>query len=390
VYYCHRNALKKFHDTDEYAKGLGSDAFSLQGQLTTKIQQVESAKITTANIKEVTPEERDYRHRERNAANLRRQQVGDLSENLQGAITSLENYGTSDLLRAMKVAKLNISEEEKVAAEVKEKEEEVATNVSQMVKKVPLEAGSFYDYVFWLMYNEDNPVTLGMVKSKCTLTIGVHAMCLYFQFFSDLSFLNDLPYYGDYSINTVRAICVLLLQLQMYKKIEGAIGMMYFMCANPEKFACGSLIFPGIVASYKLLIFLVLHISQVLKLVQLQNEAATIGSYLLCVLIAGIDGKLMNILNADPGSCFGDKPMEYLAVGYSSLESARYFSNRVKDGKVKKDWTDVLIVWICALIVKVMQFLYVTVYYYFLPFLPFAMVMIESFEFRNSPKNPSV
>ena len=116
MYYCHRTALKKFHDTDEYAKGLGADAFSLQGQLTTNIQAVESAKITTANIKEVTPEERDYRHRERNAANLRRQQVGDLTENLQGAITSLENYGTSDLLRAMKAANLNLSEEEKVAA----------------------------------------------------------------------------------------------------------------------------------------------------------------------------------------------------------------------------------------------------------------------------------
>ena len=55
-----------------------------------------------------------------------------------------------------------------------------------MVKKVPLEGGSFYDYVFWFMYNEDNPVTLGMVKAKCTLTIGVHCMVIYFNYLVDL------------------------------------------------------------------------------------------------------------------------------------------------------------------------------------------------------------
>ena len=122
-----------------------------------------------------------------------------------------------------------------------------------------------------------------------------------------------------------------------------------------------------------------------MKIMQINNELATIGSYLICTFVAVIDGRLMNILNADPGGCFSSKPMEFLAVGYSSLESAKHFSNKVKEQKIKKDWTDVLIVWICALIVKFMQFFYVTFYYYFLPFVPFAMVMIESFEFRNSP-----
>lgn len=111
----------------------------------------------------------------------------------------------------MKAVNANQTEEEQLAEKVKEKEEEVATNVSQMIKKVPLEGGSFYDYVFWFMYNEDNPVTLGMVKAKCTLTIGVHCMVIYFNYLVDLSFLSNAPYYGDYSINVVRAICVLLL-----------------------------------------------------------------------------------------------------------------------------------------------------------------------------------
>lgn len=119
-----------------------------------------------------------------------------------------------------------------------------------MIKKVPLKASSIYDFVFWELYNEDNPMTTNTLKMKLGLAFGVHMMAIYYYFAGTSNFESPI-YYGDYQLNIVRVIAVLLLHLSSYASISGAQGMLTFLLENPTRFASGSILFPAIICIFK-------------------------------------------------------------------------------------------------------------------------------------------
>ena len=70
-------------------------------------------------------------------------------------------------------------------------------------------------------------------------------------------------------------------------------------------------------------------------------------------------------------------PMEYLSVGGArmSLRAAADFFNQVRTKKVRAGISDVVLIWVVALLNYIFGFLYSTIYFYFTPFIPLAIVI---------------
>ena len=152
---------------------------------------------------------------------------------------------------------------------------------------MPIDSSSIYDYAFWMMYHEDNPVTMTNLKLKLTLGFGVHLLALYF-YFKDLPF-NKPFHFGDTTNNIVRATCVMMLHLKSFPAVKGSIRMMIYLLQNHQKFACDSLAYPAMIALFKLWITLIAEIASMLNLLYLDDEIKMIKFFALILAVATFD-----------------------------------------------------------------------------------------------------
>lgn len=109
-------------------------------------------------------------------------------------------------------------------------------------------------------------------------------------------------------------------------------------------------------------------------------------------VIGGIEGKLAGlIVGVDFGSVISAKPMQFSKT--SSV--TRLFTNTknlVQDwlnGKVKTSIQNIAVVVLMTPLAWFISFMYVTMYYYLLPFVPLTFVVLESYYGRHSPTLPA-
>ena len=72
-----------------------------------------------------------------------------------------------------------------------------------------------------------------------------------------------------------------------------------------------------------------------------------------------------------------------------SLEFAIGYVKDYFDGKVRTDPSNVLILTFMSFLTWLVSLLYVCFYYYLMPFIPFATVMLTSYYYRHSPAQPA-
>ena len=81
-------------------------------------------------------------------------------------------------------------------------------------------------------------------------------------------------------------------------------------------------------------------------------------------------------------------PLECLSVGGArrSLSAAWSFTQQVGKREVRAGYSDVVLIWLVALLNYIFGVLYSTVYFYFTPFIPLAIVIYQSHAFRHVPE----
>ena len=116
------------------------------------------------------------------------------------------------------------------------------------------------------------------------------------------------------------------------------------------------------------------------------SELSAIKLAPLLLIVATWDSKLVGIFpNERSQNEMDSMPLEYIRAGGSktSLEDARRYS-KANAGKLS-EFGNTIIVWVLAVFNFVLGILYSTVYFYFTPFFPMVMVILQSYTNRNSP-----
>jgi len=157
----------------------------------------------------------EFRKKERIAANHHRLEGPALIDLLQKAIDRLKDGKNPDA----QVDKDEIADKDDKDKNG-ERRNDIKESVDEMVRTVKLNPGSIYDYVFWQLYTEDNPITTDQLKIKLGLAFGVHVMAIYY-YFINTGGLGEV-YYGDYLLNVIRIIATLLLHLSSYTDVSTA------------------------------------------------------------------------------------------------------------------------------------------------------------------------
>ena len=270
------------------------------------------------------------------------------------------------------------------------KDEETKKQVSLMITKVPL-GSTIYDYTFLQMFAEDNPETMFTLKMKCSMTFGAQVLVTYFFFMLIAQNFNDLIHYGGWSLNIVRTVMALLLHLQQLPEMERAVAMMKFLVANPSSFASGSLIFPSLICLFRITIALMIQLGGMVNFLYLEDELLVIKFAAVLAIIGAVDGNMTPILNVDVGAAVAAKPLQYIRTTSlsRSLEFAKGYVVDYFDGKVRTDPANVFILMFMSFLTWLVSLLYVCFYYYLMPFIPFACVMLTSYYKRHSPVQPT-
>lgn len=215
---------------------------------------------------------------------------------------------------------------------VQQTPEELEATVGDMIKSLPLSAGGIYDFVFWEMFHEDNPEYMSGLKLKLCLAFGVHAMATYF-YFKSIPF-GTVVYFGGFELNIIRLIMAIILHLACVSDVQGALGMLTFIVSNPDKFACGSLMFPTFICIAKVALVLATEGCAIMFLLYQTSELSAIKLAPLLLIVATWDSKLVGIFptNRSQGE-MNSMPLEYVRAGGSktSLRDASNFTKEVKE-----------------------------------------------------------
>ena len=255
-----------------------------------------------------------------------------------------------------------------------------------MIKKLDLKESSIYDFVFWEMFHEDNPEYMSGLKLKLCLAFGVHGLATYY-YFKSIPF-GSVVYFGGFELNIIRLIMAIILHLSSVSDVQGALGMLTFIVANPNKFACGSLAFPSFICIAKIGLVVATEGCAILYLLHTTSELSAIKLAPLLLIVATWDSKLVGIFPTGRSQAEMDSmALEYIRAGGSktSLQDAARFTKQVKDKGQFGQIGNTILVWVLAVLNFVLGILYSTVYFYFTPFMPMVMVILQSYSNRNSP-----
>ena len=209
----------------------------------------------------------------------------------------------------MKQALFSLSPEEKK----KEADEMRNDMVNDHIKTLNLD-GSIYEYAFWLMYHEDNPVILREVTVKCCFAAVVTLLLTMYYITARASVVEENIHYGTWSLNVVRTICILMLHLKMYPHARDSRNMLQFCLNNSEKFASQSVVFPVLLCFFKLAISFITEGGNLYLMMFFTTEIQCIFGYVSLAVIVTIEDKMMKIMReTDAVGAMGDKPLQYFA-----------------------------------------------------------------------------
>lgn len=190
--------------------------------------------------------------------------------------------------------------------------DEIQAACGELLRTVTLKPSSTYDTVFWMFFYEDNPFVMSRIKGATVLSFVVHTTFIYF-YVASMKF-GSLPYFGSFSINTVRLICAMLLHMQMYPDMENARKMMTFLIHNPDRFASDLLVWPGAVVFIKVITTFGAQAAAIQSILQQSDELMTIKWYSAAVVLSSLDEKLLgivaNMYGASSEGKMEDKPLE--------------------------------------------------------------------------------
>jgi hypothetical protein len=181
----------------------------------------------------------------------------------------------------------------------------------------------------------------------------------------------------------------ILLHLASFHAVQGAIGMLTFIVANPTKFASGSLTFPAFICIGKVILTIVTEYCALMYLLYTDSSLAAIKLAPGLLIVATWDSKLIGIFPNDRSQKeMDDLPLEYVRAGGTkdSLRDAGNFMKEVTNKRLLGQVGNTFLVWTLAILNYVLGILYTTVYFYFTPFIPMIYVILESYTSRHSPQ----
>lgn len=189
--------------------------------------------------------------------------------------------------------------------------------------------------------------------------------------------VNDGVHLGTWQLNIVRSIAILLMHLPMSNNFRDATSMLEFAISNVEKFAGKRIAYPLVLCFFKLSIAILSEAGQIVLIMHYKTEYEVIMGYVTLWMITSLEDKTMSILrNSHDLKKANERPLVYYS-GWSSknsLAQAKIVYSKWRNQEINSGPFEMFFIFKTITLLWVKSFLYVTVYYYLLPFTPIVVV----------------
>lgn len=257
--------------------------------------------------------------------------------------------------------------------------------IGDSVKTLPL-GGSIYEHSFWTLYHEDCPKVVKEAIQRSCFAMVVTALLTKYILGSRMTAVGETFFYGSYQLNMVRMICILMLHLQMQPKVYSCRNMLQFAINNAEQFTGQSATFPIFLAMFKLVIVLGIEMGNLTLLMYYDNEWSCIIFYVSLAVVAGLEGKMMNIVRTSNTNT-NSKPLTYLANSSSgALVQFKRYMRKYYEGTIDSGLVQVFLVAIFSVLDAILALFYHTIYYYVMVYAPLFVIfysrLYDSFKYH--------
>lgn len=201
---------------------------------------------------------------------------------------------------------------------------------------------------------------------KCFFTIMLQMAIIFYKFKPIVE--SEVPVFrGDAGLNAVRLICSFVMHLYTYPEIRRGQQMIQFALYNTHKFPQRSAFWPLILASLKMFGALASEYGNIFNILRDQTYGQVIGGYVTMSIIAKIETIMaLTLTQCDIGGDYSNNPIMY-----------RRKQNIFGDIYLVKKWIKHYqmnpLQWIVMLTFllfnRILRFVYVVLYFYFLPFI---------------------
>ena len=207
---------------------------------------------------------------------------------------------------------------------------------------------------------------------KCFLTILLQVVLIFMKVEETIS--KDLEVnFGNVYMNLARLISCLIMHLYLYPEIKVGLAMIQYAVNNSNKFMQGSCFFPMIIAICKFSGALLAEVGTAYFMLTYTSVAQIIGGYVKFSIVAKMDNIMAKTLtNINIGAEMSAEPI-MMRKKVKVYEDYKLIKKWKKQGKMNVfQWAGMLTM---LVINRVLKFLYVTVYFYFVPIL--VLIMLE-------------
>ena len=156
-----------------------------------------------------------------------------------------------------------------------ERDEEIKgmkTNfVDSLFKTIPL-GNSIYEFTYWVMYHEDNPIMLMELVQKSMMAYAITLVITLYYLEARMKVLEGGIYFGTWELNIVRGIAILLMHMSMYPNFRDSRNMLQFAINNVERFAGAQITLPIMLCLFKLSIAMLTEFGQIVLVMHYKTE----------------------------------------------------------------------------------------------------------------------
>ena len=255
---------------------------------------------------------------------------------------------------------------------VKCKEDDIDHEHEEGVEMETLNLSSdIYSLTFHQFVHSRNPKVHQELVMKSAIAFAVQVLLAMLIFMSSGGLAS--VFNGDVSINCARLLCAFILHFQVLEEITMALDMMMYVKHNSHTFKAKGALLGFIVALMKVLGGLVCEVANILVIVQSETVGDVIKDFIAFGIIQEIDDIIASTVGGtqDP---ITDQPLEFPA-------SQKFISDLdiLRDLRRSRTASNLASLFKLAQIAvyNTINFIYVTIYFYFMPFSVILVVAVQ-------------
>ena len=234
-----------------------------------------------------------------------------------------------------------------------------------------------YSYTFFQFAKSDNTTKISELMGMCFAAFTIQVGILISKYSETME--NETPVFvGDIKINMARIVAAYIMHLMFYPEIKVAMQMIHYAVYNRENMIQRNAFFPIFIAGAKFVGATATEFATIYFMVRDKTVTSVIMSYLTFTIVSRIDDIMgQTLTNVDIEAEIAADPIKFNACHriYDDIRTVKRWKNQ---GDMN------ILQWVfmvsTLIISRVLRFIYVTVYFYFVPFIVVAIA--EFTEYR--------